>query len=430
MKKILLIFLTSSTLIFAQNSFSKGFEDGYKKGFCYNKGIGCIEPIPPISPMPNINESSSSYQDGYNRGFQKAISSNNQTQERQRYKTAQSNYVDFAESELISNEQLILLRKIVEQKQKNNIQNYSETDYNINKEKAQKILDLIVLCKEFLKEEGDDKNILAKLINIENDITSLNYKSQIANNTEYFDEALNIVKKVGDYISKKSEVKQIKEVKNLIEEGKYTEADDKIKIYSKLTFDNDHLCYYHYLSTISKFYQNNYEATIKNASNSINCNPNISYEIYLYRGLSNSELNNYEISNFDYQFLIDNFTKINKTTSELATLYNNIGYNQIKMKNYSEAYKNIEKALILDENLSFIWDSKGELQFMKSDFTGSIKSMTKAISINSNSENSYYIRGLSYLKIGKLIEGCNDLKKAKELGVKEMDKDYYKKCTK
>ena len=48
------------------------------------------------------------------------------------------------------------------------------------------------------------------------------------------------------------------EVKNLIEEGKYTEADDKIKIYSKLTFDNDHLCYYHYLSTISKFYQNNY----------------------------------------------------------------------------------------------------------------------------------------------------------------------------
>ena len=67
---------------------------------------------------------------------------------------------------------------------------------------------------------------------------------------------------------------------------------------------------------------------------------------------------------------------------------------------------------------------------MKSDFTGSIKSMTKAISINSNSENSYYIRGLSYLKIGKLIEGCNDLKKAKELGVKEMDKDYYKKCTK
>lgn len=85
-KKLLFLLLTLSTSIFGQSNFSNGFSDGYKKGFCQNQGNGCISPLPPISPIPNVNEKMNSYQDGYNRGFEIGLnsqkSSNNTTNER------------------------------------------------------------------------------------------------------------------------------------------------------------------------------------------------------------------------------------------------------------------------------------------------------------------------------------------------------------
>jgi len=54
---------------FSQNQFSLGYKNGFKAGYCYNKGVGCIAPIPPIPPIPNLNESLYNFQDGYNRGF-------------------------------------------------------------------------------------------------------------------------------------------------------------------------------------------------------------------------------------------------------------------------------------------------------------------------------------------------------------------------
>ena len=53
----------------AQSRFEKGFEVGYKEGWCYDKGVGCIPPIPPIAPIPGIGEDMNNYQDGYRRGF-------------------------------------------------------------------------------------------------------------------------------------------------------------------------------------------------------------------------------------------------------------------------------------------------------------------------------------------------------------------------
>lgn len=44
-----------------------GYQFGFKEGYCYQ--TDCIAPIPPICPLPNINESNDSYKDGYLRGF-------------------------------------------------------------------------------------------------------------------------------------------------------------------------------------------------------------------------------------------------------------------------------------------------------------------------------------------------------------------------
>lgn len=97
MKKIItIIVLFTVNLILAQSNFDRGFSDGYKKGYCQDQG-NCIEPIPPIAPIPNVYESSSSYQDGYNRGFQQGLNnkkSYNSTQNRTRYQTSEPKFVD------------------------------------------------------------------------------------------------------------------------------------------------------------------------------------------------------------------------------------------------------------------------------------------------------------------------------------------------
>jgi hypothetical protein len=49
--------------------YCDGWEDGYKEGWCYGKGMGCFDPIVPVCPVPRYNERNDSYRDGYNRGF-------------------------------------------------------------------------------------------------------------------------------------------------------------------------------------------------------------------------------------------------------------------------------------------------------------------------------------------------------------------------
>jgi hypothetical protein len=74
MKKLLLscalmiIFISA----YAQNDYSRGFQSGYKEGYCYND-FGCISPVPPVTPVPLIGESNDSFQDGYNRGFKMGL---------------------------------------------------------------------------------------------------------------------------------------------------------------------------------------------------------------------------------------------------------------------------------------------------------------------------------------------------------------------
>lgn len=97
--------LLISIIANSQTNFDKGFEDGYKKGYCQDKG-NCIAPISPIAPVPNVYESSSSYQDGYNRGFEKGLNdqkTNNSSQNTNSYKTAKGEFVDFSSEKQSAN---------------------------------------------------------------------------------------------------------------------------------------------------------------------------------------------------------------------------------------------------------------------------------------------------------------------------------------
>ena len=62
------------TILFAINTFGQnmnydgGFRNGFNNGYCYNNSLGCLPPIPPITPLPNPGELFT-YQNGYNKGF-------------------------------------------------------------------------------------------------------------------------------------------------------------------------------------------------------------------------------------------------------------------------------------------------------------------------------------------------------------------------
>lgn len=144
MKKIITFLLLFITLITnAQNNFSKGFSDGYKKGYCQDKGIGCIEPIAPIAPIPNVGEDLNNYQDGYNRGFKTGLqaNSNNSSSTRDRYKTAKSEFIDITGSDNTNQE---LMLKLIELKQK---QIQESQNSNLNNETTKR--EVVINSKEF-----------------------------------------------------------------------------------------------------------------------------------------------------------------------------------------------------------------------------------------------------------------------------------------
>ncbi|MGA1976611.1 MAG: FISUMP domain-containing protein [Bacteroidales bacterium] len=111
MKKtlLLLIFILLSLSTLGQSDYSRGFQNGYKAGYCYND-YGCISPIPPVTPIPLIGESQDNYQDGYNRGFKQGLedkqakkSSSSYNTESQEYNSAPVLQDEYNPVELIQN---------------------------------------------------------------------------------------------------------------------------------------------------------------------------------------------------------------------------------------------------------------------------------------------------------------------------------------
>jgi hypothetical protein len=70
---ILFLILSISYSLKAQtiSNFARGYKSGFVEGYCYgNQGVDCLSPNPPLTPQPGIYESVTSYQDGFNKGFQ------------------------------------------------------------------------------------------------------------------------------------------------------------------------------------------------------------------------------------------------------------------------------------------------------------------------------------------------------------------------
>lgn len=527
MKKIVFVaFLIISNFVFGQTNYNNGFKDGYKKGYCQDKGISCIEPIPPIAPIPAIGENLDSYQDGYNRGFKMGLqansgNSNSSSQTRKRYKTSSAQFVDdFIYNPYKDPNVLNLAIKVAELKaQKLNAlfskatESYNSDDYgnaiyfaneiikidaNIPQSYAIKAMSYFYkneiinaynnICKaetlrysgednvKFLKEETskflkqrmssedyqsvryfgenvwypndfsnyylglahyyqnnfkDAKKAFKKVKNfepakqfinaIDNNQTIKNpFSNQSSNSASSSNSSSNNsndFEKITEYYKSKDYEKILNILKPLeksIEIGKISDSKTILFVYENRTYCN--------------YYLKNYASAISDATMAINnYNGKETASLYFLRAMAKTELKDYYGANSDFDYLIDNYNKIEFKENSLGTLYNNKAYNLILLKDYKSAKPLVDKALSLEKNTDYIWDTKGELEYYLGNYDASIKAMTNSINLSKRA-NSYFYRGLSNLKLNKKAEGCSDLSKAGELGESKSYDEINKYC--
>lgn len=528
-KFLLFSFFIISTITFSQSKFSSGFTSGYKKGFCQDKGVGCIEPIAPIAPIPAIGEDLNNYQDGYNRGFQMGLQANSgsasSTSTRTRYKTSSPQFVDdFVYNPYKDPNVLDLAMKVAEMKSQkisalfeNATNSYNEDDYGnaiyysneiikINAEIPQAYA--IKAMSYFYKNEIiNSYNNISKASTLrysgEDNIKFLNDEMSKYIQGRMADEDYNSVKYFGenvwypnDYTNYflglsyyyqndfKKAKKTLKKVKNfepskqfidaidknqiipnpfsakksnennsnslnttannntkseLENIGKYFESKDYEKILNilkpyekaidigKIT-DSKMIFYIYSNKTYCNYYLKNYALAVSDATTAINNYTGKEVaSIYFIRAMSKTELKDYYGANADFDYLIDNYGKNDFKENSLGTLLNNKAYNFVLLKDFKKAKPLIDKALSLEPNTDYIWDTKGELEYYLGNYSESVKAMTKSINLSKRA-NSYFYRGLSNIKLGEKSNGCSDLSKAGELGESKAYEEINKYC--
>jgi tetratricopeptide (TPR) repeat protein len=129
----------------------------------------------------------------------------------------------------------------------------------------------------------------------------------------------------------------------------------------------------------------------------------------------------------DYDEIIRLEKTAKPTIYKMSTIYNNKAYCLVELGNLEQALPLVTKALELDQTESYIWDTRGELNYKLGQYQKCIDDMDNALIIQKN-KNSYFYRGLAKIKLDKKMEGCEDLKLSLELGKKEAFLELGKYC--
>lgn len=152
-------------------------------------------------------------------------------------------------------------------------------------------------------------------------------------------------------------------------------------------------------------------------------------DIIFLRALCKSELGDRYGAIRDYDQIIEKEMAgtFKRQVYKMSTVYNNKAYCLVNLGKYEEALPLVNKALDMDISEAYIWDTRGELYFHIGEYDKSIADMDKALAIE-ESANSYFYRGLAYLKIKNKSKACSDLSKAGELGNSIAYQEIVKNC--
>jgi hypothetical protein len=193
MKTITLLIYLFPIIIFSQSAYTKGYNEGFKKGYCYNQPLGCVAPLPYL-PTASIK---TSFEEGYNDGFIKGT-------ERKQSETTQSNttpyFPKYEQNQSYSNSETsvygINLYNTVKEKTNlfkieiNKIENLAQK----NKIDSFKILHAIVPLKEQVNNLEFLINLYDNNLTHENLETLFNNLTKLHNDYKYSCEAGDIYK--------------------------------------------------------------------------------------------------------------------------------------------------------------------------------------------------------------------------------------------
>lgn len=142
-----------------------------------------------------------------------------------------------------------------------------------------------------------------------------------------------------------------------------------------------------------------------------------------------SELKSWSDCISDYKKILEYESSVDY--NGYATIYNNIAWAYLNLNQVNKAVEPIKKALKLNHNEAYIWDTDGEVKYKTGNYNDCIVSMNNALAIykaegNEENANSYFYRGLAKIKLGNIAGGYVDLEKALDLGESEAAEELRK----
>ena len=163
----------------------------------------------------------------------------------------------------------------------------------------------------------------------------------------------------------------------------------------------------------------NYIPAIEDLNKVIENDPKNQQELF-YRANLKAEMKDFEGSVMDFQLLLKNIgLRPFRVNTDSATVLNSIGWTYFKSKDFNRCVEYANKSLLLNPDSPYTLDTKGSGYYGLCDYENCIDIMSKAIESDSDSANSWYLRGLSWLKLNRKDQACADISKAAELGLKE-----------
>ena len=100
---------------------------------------------------------------------------------------------------------------------------------------------------------------------------------------------------------------------------------------------------------------------------------------------------------------------------------------RFELKDYAGTIADLDKAKQIDSTDDAPY-YRGVCKYNTGDYAGALRDFNLNIMADGNDARSLYWRGRSKIALGRKEEACEDLKKARKMGVKEAKEEMKKSC--
>ena len=128
------------------------------------------------------------------------------------------------------------------------------------------------------------------------------------------------------------------------------------------------------------------------------------------RALIHKEMGHLEKAEADYTAALE-------VDSLSADLHFNRSFARKHLGDRAGAMRDAEAALGLNQSDPKAWNMKGDLHTLFGEYMEAIEHYSRAIGLSPDSAVDHYDRGMAYLMSYRLLQGCDDLRRAHELGL-------------